>query len=166
MDSLTNVRDIIAKSSLLLGYQSEPDIDQLTKILRAIFSWGVLMPIAVIVSGIFLSKPFRLQVESQQQFRIPIPKIFHLEATGGEVILGFAGFILTLVPLGLIGGQSIYNFFKVQFGIDPGQFNSLCVLSSFITVIWSVALWLIHKALTKPRDPVTSKRDEQIKNIR
>lgn len=123
------------------------------------------MPIAVIISGIFLSKPFRLQVEAEQQFRIPIPKIFNLQATGGEVILGFAGFIMTLVPVALIGGKPIYAFFRVQFGIDPGQFNSLCILSSFITVMWSVVLWLIHRAWSRVPDPISIQRDQQLIQI-
>jgi hypothetical protein len=138
------------------------DVDQLLIVLKTIFSWVVLMPIAVIISGVLLSKPFRLQVEAEQQFRLPIPTIFKLQATGGEVILGFAGFIITLLPVSLIGGQAMYAFFRLQFGIDPGQFNSLCILSSFITVAWSVVLWLIHRARTSIPDPVSMKRDEQI----
>lgn len=147
------------------GALIEIGIDQLLIVLKTIFSWIVLMPIAVIISGIFLSKPFKLQVDSEQKFRIPIPRIFHLQATGGEVILGFAGFIITLLPVSLIGGQSVYAFFRVQFGIDPGQFNSLCILSSFITVVWAVLLWLINEARAKTPDPLAEKRDQQIMQL-
>lgn len=147
------------------AFPLEVGLDQLLDILKTIFSWAVLMPIAVIISGILLAKPFKLQVETEQRFRIPIPRIFHLEATNGEVILGFAGFIITLVIIALVGGQAAYAFFRNQFGIDPGQFNSLCVLSSFVTVIWSVIIWLLTQVRSNAPDPVERKRDSQIIRI-
>jgi hypothetical protein len=137
-------------------------LDQLEIILKTLFSWFFLMPIAVIISGILLSKPFNLQIETDQRFRIPVPRIFNLEANNGEVVLGFAGFIITLVILGVTGGEYIYIFFRSHFGIDPGQFNSLCILSSFITVLWSSILWVLHKARTSSPDPAAIERDQKI----
>lgn len=140
-------------------------LDNLSVIFKWIFSWFVLMPIAVIISGTLLAKPLRLHVASRQRFVIPIPKILHLEAKNGEVILGFAGFIITLVIMALVCGQNVYLLFRSQFGIDPGQFNSLCILSSFITVIWAVVIWLIDKARKASPDPSAIERDELILNL-
>ena len=101
------------------------------------------MPISVIISGKLLSKPLYFSVKSKQIFKIPL-KILVIEANDGEVILGFTGFIITLFLVAIFGGKSVYTMVKVNFGIDPGQFNSLCMFSSFITVIWSTLLFLLY----------------------
>jgi uncharacterized membrane-anchored protein len=141
---------------------SDFDLNSILVIFKTIFSWVILMPIAVVISGTLLAKCFSLQVETQQRFVIPIPKILHLEATNGEVTLGFAGFIITLLIIGLLGGPTVYSIFRNQFGIDPGQFNSLCIISSFVTVIWSVILWLLYKSKTALPDEAALERDRQI----
>jgi hypothetical protein len=142
------------------------DIEKITNIFKTIFSWAVLMPIAVIISGKLLAQPLKISIDTDQYFAIPIPKILYLRANGGEVILGFAGFIITLVLTAIIGGQSAYIMFRDRFGIDPGQFNSLCIFSSFMTVIWSVLIWLLTFLLSKAKqsapDPVAQERDELI----
>jgi hypothetical protein len=145
------------------------NVDWLIDIFKAIFSWAILMPIAVIISGQFLSQPFKLPVDSNQSFGVPIPKILNLKAIGGEAVLGFASFIITLLATALIGGKGAYLMFVNRFGVDPGHFNSLCVLSSFLTVMWTFALWLltllVAKAHRQAPDPVTVKRDELINEL-
>ena len=113
-----------------------------------LFSWAVLMPIAVIVSGKLLAKPIKFSVDSEQSFKISI-KLLNIQATGGEVILGFTGFFITLFGFGTFGGKEIYNLVKDNYGIDPGHFNSLCMFSSFTTVIWSAAVFLLYYMLSK-----------------
>jgi hypothetical protein len=144
-------------------YLTDERLEFLVEVFKYIFSWAVLMPIAVIISGKLLALPFKVPVETDQRFVVPIPKILHLQANNGEVILGFAGFIITLVFIALAGGKPAYELFKSHFGIDPGHFNSLCILSSFLTVIWSVSLWLGNLVLSKRRkDPAAAERDELI----
>lgn len=143
-------------------------IDAVVPILKLIFSWIVLMPVAVIVSGQFLGQPLKMQLDKDQRFVIPL-RIFRLEAINSQVTLGFAGFIITLLAIGFSGGLRAYIMFRNQFGIDPGQFNSLCILSSFVTVMWSSALWLIVLLINKVKraspDPVSQKRDELINEL-
>ena len=113
---------------------------------ETLFSWAVLMPIAVIVSGKLLAKPIKFSVDSEQSFKISI-KLLNIQATGGEVILGFAGFIITLFGFGTFGGKAIYELVKANYGIDPGHFNSLCMFSSFTTVIWSTIVFMLYYIL-------------------
>jgi hypothetical protein len=135
-------------SSVLHGPTSgQPDV--LMKIILAVFSWIVLMPISVIVAGILLAKRFKLSGKTRNILRVPIPPVLVLEATGDAVILGFIGFILTLCLLALLDGPDAYLIVKVRFGVDPGQFDALCMLSAFGTVVWAVILTLLLMLLTQ-----------------
>jgi len=140
--------------------------DWLIGSVETIFSWVILMPISVIISGKILAKILNFPVDSEQVFKIPI-KILNIEAIGGEVILGFAGFIITLTGMGLIAGQEVYLLVKTNFGIDPGQFNSICMLSSFATVIWTSIIFLISEIFSKtsqsPLSDISAEHLELIK---
>src|SRR5688500_8373310 len=114
--------------------------DHLEKAIKFIFSWVVLMPISVIIGGKLLAQVLKLNVRSTQLFKITIPRLFIIQATDSEVIMGFTGFIITLVLIAVPAGPTAYAMFVKQFGVDPGHFNSLCVLSSFATVMWTFAL--------------------------
>jgi hypothetical protein len=93
------------------------------------------MPIAVIITGVLLSKAFDLKAESgDQEFKVGIPKVLKMRAIGDQAVFGFALFIIALLVLGLTAGKAAYTLFKRQFGIDPGQFDALCILSSFACV--------------------------------
>ena len=116
--------------------------DWLGPALKFVFSWIVLMSIAVIVSGKLLASRFRLGSHTRQKFRIPIPGVLNVEASGDEVIFGFVGFFITFLFIGLLGGPRAYEILVRQLGIDPGQFNALCMLSSFATVLWTTVLYL------------------------
>lgn len=111
--------------------------------LKFIFSWVILMPTAVVMSGKFLSQAFKLSGDASQHFVIPIPPFFRVEARNHEVTLGLGAFILTLLAVGLVAGRFAYQVFRTQFGIDPGHFNSLCILSSFLTVAWAILLYVL-----------------------
>lgn len=116
-------------------------IAAIAEVVKFIFSWVILLPIAIIVSGKFLTKPVSFTVNSKQLFKIEIG-ILKIQATDEEVILGFAGFIITLFISAMYGGKDVYEVVKGGFGIDPGQFNSLCIFSSFSMVLWSCVLFL------------------------
>lgn len=136
----------------------DPVPEWLKGTVETIFSWVILLPIAVIISGKILAKVVEFQVDSEQVFKIPI-KILNIEAKNGEVILGFTGFIITLTGLAIVYGQNIYLIVKTNFGIDPGQFNALCMFSSFSTVIWSTLIFFISKLFYKYNP------DKQLSNI-
>jgi hypothetical protein len=125
-----------------------------------LFSWAVLMPIAVIVSGKLLAKTIKFSADTEQSFKISI-KLLKIQATGGEVILGFAGFFITLFCFGTFGGKEIYELVKVNYGIDPGHFNSLCMFSSFTTVIWSSLVFLIYYLFSQSSASAFSPNDKE-----
>lgn len=108
--------------------------------LRFLFSWMALMPIAVIVSGKITSATLKLPRQSRQLFRITIPKVFNLEARGDEVVFGFATFFVNFLVIAALAGKPAYQMFTDRFGLDPGQFNALCILSSFTSVTASILL--------------------------
>ncbi|GAA4468573.1 hypothetical protein [Phytohabitans houttuyneae] len=106
--------------------------------LKFVFSWVALMPIAVIVSGKIVGTSLKMPRQTKQMFRIPVPRILNLEARGDEVVFGFAAFFLNFMAIALPAGRPAYNMFVDRFGVDPGQFNSLCILSSFAAVCTSI----------------------------
>lgn len=132
---------------------------------KAIFSWIILMPIAVIVSGKLLAYRFKLGGASKQLFRIPIVGLFHIQADNDEVVLGFSGFLLTLFFSGGLAGHAIHRFFQYQFGIDPGQFNTLCVFSSFATVVWAFFLYLLTSSRTGPLGDVVEEHTRLLDKV-
>jgi len=121
----------------------EGSIEWIATIIKFVFSWLILLPIAVIVTGKLLSRPINFGADSKQILRIPL-KIFQVEANGGEVILGFACLIIVLFLVAMIGGADVYELVKTNFGIDPGHFHSICFFSSLVSVILSAALFIIH----------------------
>lgn len=126
----------------------EGSLEWIAVVIKFIFSWLILLPIAVIVAGKLLSKPINFGADSKQVLKIPL-KIFQIEANGGEVILGFACLIIVLFFVAMIGGADIYALVKTNFGIDPGHFHSICFFSSLVSVIFSAILFVIHYLSTK-----------------
>lgn len=122
---------------------SSPIVEQLARSLVVIFSWAVLMPISVIVSGKFLGTCVRLGDDPKQLFRISIFGIIRIEATNNEVTLGFTGFICVFLFTGFVGGHAAYRTFCSNFGVDPGQWNALCVLSALFLVVCSVLVYML-----------------------
>lgn len=118
----------------------------LEPLIKSVFSWVVLMPIAVILTGKILAKLIRFSVGTKQLFRIPLKHVV-VQATGGEVVLGFAAFIVTLLLMGVIAGPGAYELVKKNYGIDPGHFNALCMLSSFVSVAVSFGIFLLGRLL-------------------
>lgn len=134
-------------------------------VLKIIFSWVVLMPIAVIVSGKLLAQRLSLPTATKQLFRIPISGVLEINARNSEVILGFSGFLTTLFLLAITAGKQIYTLFKFQFGVDPGHFNSLCIFSSFATVVWSSLWFFLSRNSTSPLQSLREEHDKLIKEI-
>lgn len=118
--------------------------DQIEQAVKFIFSWVILMPIAVIVGGKFLSQVLPQFTGAKQLLRIAVKGIMEVAATDNEVIYGFGGFILTLFIVSVYGGNEVYPLVKSKFGIDPGHFNSLCVFCSFANVVWSFGIFIMN----------------------
>jgi hypothetical protein len=159
-----NAQEDPRKTNLTLT-TSDQAISVLTTIFKFVFSWIVLLPIGVIVSGKFLAQRFKLAGEAPQQLRIQLKGVVLVQSNNEEVILGFAAFIITLLLLGISAGRLAYDFFLTHFGVDPGQFNSLCVLSSFSSVLWSSLVYLVTGASSQPDRGLETEHTRLIKRL-
>jgi hypothetical protein len=143
--------------------------EQIETAIKFLFSWAVLMPICVIIGGKLLAKVLKLTFTTTQLFKITIPRMFVIQATDNEVIMGFTSFIITLVLIAIPAGPRAYLMFREQFGIDPGHFNSLCVLSSFSTVIWTFALYVLlfvaGRLKASTPDPIAEEHEKLIDQL-
>ena len=138
--------------------------DFLSRSVPYLLSWVVLTPIAIIVAGKLLNQRIALTARSDDQdiFSVRIPGLLIVRATDSEVVLGLAGFFFTFFAVAIVFGASAYTFFKEHFGVDPEQWNSLCILSSFGTVVWAFIAFLIISLAYLPGSGVNRSRDDII----
>lgn len=108
----------------------------------AILSWIILAAIAIIISGKLISKRVPIGIFDEAKFEIPL-LIFHIEARGEEVTTGFVSFILSLFLCIFLGGNQAYLLFKEQAGVDIGQWNSLCVIASFLSLLVATIICIV-----------------------
>src|SRR5277367_1314353 len=92
-------------------------IAALSTVMKFIFSWFVLAPIAVIVSGMLLSNRLLLRSGPGHYFAVRIFGVLDIRARGTEAVLGFVGFLITLLLVGGINGAWVYRVFRINFGI-------------------------------------------------
>ncbi len=120
-----------------------PDVvHTVLQVIAAVFSWSVLMAIGVILSGKFLAKRVSVGFGPSDRFSINL-LILKIGAHGDEVALGFASFWIALFLVMALGGSDLYRYFVERSGIDIGQWNSLCLIASFLAVIWSIIVWVL-----------------------
>jgi hypothetical protein len=131
-------------------------IEQIIEVVEVIFSWVILMPIAVIISGKLVAET-TVRSSKEDDFLSINLLFFRIRATGDEVMWGFAVFILVMGSTVGFGGPAAYDFFKLNTGLDIGHWNSLCVIAAFFSVIVSLALWLVVPYLRS--SPVISAQD-------
>jgi hypothetical protein len=124
-------------------------IEALTPLLSFIFSWILMLPIGVIISGIFLGALVPVPTAVGTRFVIPL-LILKIEATGGEVVIGFYAYLLTFSLVLVFGGTDLYQYIKVQSSLDPGHFNSLCAASAVLSALWTSVPFFASLAL-RPR---------------
>ena len=93
----------------------------------------LLYAVSVIASGKFLVAAFTDSTIAWGVFKM------------AECFGGLTGAIIMLLVLALLGGEGFYKYAASHFGINPGQFFTLCFSSAIITVPLSGVLWLIFK---------------------
>ena len=137
-------------------------------VIKIVFSWVILMPIAVMVSGKLMAQTVKLSGQHGQLFQISIPKVIKIRANNDEVILGFGLFIVLLAIDGMVAGQVLYRLIVTNFGIDPGHFNALCIFSAFASVFLSGFVYGLSGcvALLRRRgDPQLRKYEQTIERL-
>ncbi|WP_139216653.1 hypothetical protein [Sphingomonas sp. NFR04] len=145
-----------------MGDTAKSAIDLLQSVVTALLSWIVLAAISIIISGKLITYRLPIGLKDESSFHIPLI-IFKMKAKGEEVTSGFICFILCLSACIFIGGKPAYDIFKLRSGVDIGQWNSLCVMASFLSLTISLII-LVSVPLFKGA-PVISlvERDDTIK---
>jgi hypothetical protein len=145
-------------------------IAPLNDALKFIFSWVALMPLSVIVSGKLLAHipAFRLAGQEKQDFGLRLPGVIRFFASGDEVVFGFGLFLSELFILSLVAGHGIYKLFRSDFGVNLGQFNSLCAFSALSSVVFSLLILIVALIVTRVRrasDKSLKEYDETIDKL-
>lgn len=153
--------DLLPDKTTVTGF-----LDVLQTVLIFLFSWVVLLGISVIVTGKIAARHFSMGIDLSDEFKINI-YIINIKARGDEVSLGFLIFSVFLFLTILIGGADAYAFFRSRSGIDIGHWNSLCMVASFLSLIFSACLIIYFRVSS--HGPIISPADrkelmEQIKN--
>jgi hypothetical protein len=133
---------------------SAQDPSTVTLALAGVFSWAVLATASIIISGLLLARRFPLTFVQEGKLIIPL-WVFELKAQRDQVILGVMAFILALTCVVCLGGPSAYQFFRIQAGIDIGQWNSLCVIASSLTMICSLITFIVTPLLSGASPVIT-----------
>jgi hypothetical protein len=139
-------------------------INALTPLLLFIFSWVLMLPIGVIISGIFLGSLLQIATPDDTRFTIPL-YILRIEARTGQVVAGFYAYLLTFVLVVIFGGAALYEFIKRESGLDPGHFNALCVTSSILSALWTSIPFVLATYLLKPRTIAASTHLDVLQRI-
>jgi hypothetical protein len=139
-------------------------IETLSPLFLFIFSWIVMLPMGVIISGIFLGSLMTAQASEGTIFKIPL-FILNIEARRNQVVAGFYAFILTFTLVIIFGGAELYIYIKERSGIDPGHFNSLCVASSVLAVIWTSIPFVFHNCFLTPKSIAPSSHAQILEDL-
>lgn len=117
-------------------------LDFVQSVITVLLSWLVLAGISIIISGKLISLRLPIGIRDDSNFHIPLV-IFTIRAKGEEVISGFLSFILSLILCIFLGGKGAYDLFKDQAGVDIGQWNSLCVMASFLSLFVATLICIL-----------------------
>lgn len=131
-------------------------LDFVQSVIAALLSWLVLAGISIIISGKLISLRLPIGIRDDSNFHIPLV-IFTIRAKGEEVTSGFLSFILSLVSCIFLGGKGAYSLFKDQAGVDIGQWNSLCVMASFLSLFVATLICIFVPFMRGA--PLISKKD-------
>jgi hypothetical protein len=139
-------------------------IEAVQALLSFLFSWIVLLGIGVIISGKLARQCISLGFADEAEFSINLGA-FKIGAKGDEVSLGFILFFLALATVIIVGGDDAHLFLKNRAGLDVGQWNSVCVVASFISIVVAVAAWLYSRLGTPPTIINQSERERQLERL-
>lgn len=138
--------------------------------LKYVFSYVVLMPIAVVMTGKLLAQVpvFSLVGQEHQRFGVTIPGVLSLRASGPEAVLGFLAFLPTLTILGLAAGPAIHTVVADHLGLQIDQFTSICLFSALadVAVVAMLAGLIVGiGAARRRKDPVNVEYRQAIDDV-
>lgn len=139
--------------------------DGVAHVATIFFTGPVLAIIAIVACGKWLGMLFVLPRSSDDEFGPSIPGFLKFKATGQEALLGLTGFALTLIVIGVTARERIGPFVKNDFGLNIGQFVSLCFASSLAILALAVVTFAMKIIISLPFFHKNSLAAEQAKRI-
>lgn len=121
-----------------------------THIAAVFFTGPILAIVAIVACGKWLGMLFALPQPQTDSFGPNIPGFMNFKAKGPEALLGLTAFILTVAAFGLTIRGHIGPFVKDDFGLDIGQFVSLCFVSSLTILLLAVGTVAIKWVISLP----------------
>lgn len=137
----------------------------MTEALKFIFSAIVLTAIAIIVTGIMLGKIINLRANEKNKFRVKVPYVLSIEASGGDLVLGFGAFLITMLMTALCAGHWARPIVSWCLGLDEPQFRCVCYLSSFTTVTLTFALLILTTVVFRGKIVSVPNNDDIIAKV-
>jgi hypothetical protein len=138
----------------------------ITNAIAIFFTGPFLAIVAIVACGKWLGMLFALPQPRDDSFGPAIPGFLRFSAKGHEPLLGLTAFILALAIFGLTVRGRIGPFVKNDFGLNIGQFVSLCFVSSISILALAAATFLAKQAISLPLFHRNSLAAEQQRRIR
>ena len=107
-----------------------------------IFSWVLLLPISVIVSGKLLGEAFSYKVDNGDEFKISF-KIFTIKAEKSEVMTGFGLYMLIFLLNMVFFSETVGRIIASNAGLSITRWNSLCIFSALCSAAVSMLTFMI-----------------------
>jgi hypothetical protein len=140
------------------------DVEKITSLIATVFSTIVLTAVGVIISGKLMANRIPINLSDDDHFMINL-YILKLRSTDDQVIWGFTMFIFGIGAVIIFGGHDAYEYFKLNSGVDLGQWKSLCAIASFLSIFVSSLIWAIAPFLKGTPILNIKERDTQLAKI-
>jgi hypothetical protein len=135
----------------------------------AVVPWMALLP-GIFLSGLLLHRipPCRMADRRGSAVHLRIGSRYRMAAIGNDVVFGLGMFISWLFLFGLTVGRHVYAIVKMNWGIDIGQFSSICTFSMVCSVFISFAVYILYLCvnyLRRRSDPILARQAAKYEQI-
>lgn len=141
---------------------------EFTKIIEYIFSWVVILPICLIVSGKLIAQSFDYKVDSSDVLNIDL-RVIKIKAEKQEVSLGFGLYFLIFFINLIFTRDYTVNLINEGADLNISKWNALCIFSGLcsasISMIVFTSLVLIPRLLPSRKLISTKEQSKIIKKI-
>lgn len=143
------------------GFDFEKGKALLEETVLLLFSWIIVLPIGVIVSGKLLSEAFSYKVDSDDIFVINL-KVFNIKAEKSEVVTGFGLYMLIFLADLVFFSEFINQVIQKNAGLNISRWNSLCIFSALCAAAVSMMAFMVLVFIPRllPSRKIITNREE------